>query len=56
MEETNVEKRIDLLNGNIAKALFWLSLPIMGTQFIEMAYNLFDTLWVGRIGNQAVVR
>lgn len=54
MEETGAEKRIDLLNGNIAKALFWLSLPIMGTQFIEMAYNLFDTMWVGRIGNQAV--
>lgn len=54
MEENRIEKRIDLLNGNIAKALFWLSLPIMGTQFIEMAYNLFDTLWVGRIGNQAV--
>ncbi len=47
-------KRIDLLNGKIAGALFWLSLPIMGTQFIEMAYNLFDTMWVGQLGNQAV--
>ena len=46
--------RIDLLNGNIANALFRLSLPIMGTQFIEMAYNLFDTMWVGQVGNQAV--
>ena len=54
MEETKSEKRIDLLNGNIAKALFWLSLPIMGTQFTEMAYNLFDTVWVGRIGSQAM--
>ena len=54
MVEKGSEKRIDLLNGNIAGALFWLSLPIMGTQFIEMAYNLFDTMWVGQIGNQAV--
>ena len=54
MEEKTREKRIDLLNSNIAGALFWLSLPIMGTQFIEMAYNLFDTMWVGQIGNQAV--
>ena len=54
MEEKTREKRIDLLNGKIAGALFWLSLPIMGTQFIEMAYNLFDTMWVGQIGNQAV--
>ena len=54
VEENSSEKRIDLLNGNIAGALFWLSLPIMGTQFIEMAYNLFDTMWVGQLGNQAV--
>lgn len=54
MENNGSEKRIDLLNGNIAKALFWLSLPIMGTQFVEMAYNLFDTVWVGQLGNQAV--
>lgn len=54
MEETKSEKRIDLLNGSIAKALVWLSLPIMGTQFTEMAYNLFDAIWVGRIGSQAV--
>jgi len=46
--------RIDLLKGNIAGALFWLSLPIMGSQFANMAYNLFDTVWVGRLGNQAV--
>ena len=54
MENENGKNRIDLLSGNIAGALFWLSLPIMGTQFIEMAYNLFDTMWVGQIGNQAV--
>ena len=54
VEENGSEKRIDLLKGNIAGALFRLSIPIMGTQFIEMAYNLFDTMWVGQLGNQAV--
>ena len=54
LEKEKTENRIDLLNGKIAGALFWLSVPIMGTQFIEMAYNLFDTMWVGQIGNQAV--
>ena len=54
MEKDGSEKRIDLLNGNIANALLRLSLPIMGTQFITMAYNLFDTMWVGQLGNQAV--
>ena len=54
MEKENASNRIDLLNGSIAGALFSLSLPIMGTQFIGMAYNLFDTMWVGQLGNQAV--
>ena len=54
MDETRSDSRIDLLNGSIPKGLFWLALPIMGSQFIEMAYNLFDTMWVGQLGNQAV--
>ena len=54
MEKKEKENRIDLLNGSISSALFWLSLPIMGSQFVQMAYNLFDTMWVGQIGNQAV--
>ena len=54
MEKENASNRIDLLNGSIIGALFSLSLPIMGTQFIGMAYNLFDTMWVGQLGNQAV--
>ena len=46
--------RIDLLNGGIAEALFTLSLPIMGSQFVQMTYALFDTVWVGRLGSQSV--
>ena len=54
MDHEKNGNRIDLLNGKIGSALFRLSLPIMGTQFANMAYNLFDTVWVGRLGNQAV--
>ena len=54
MENNDSKKRIDLLNGGIAGALFWLSVPIMGSQFIQMAYSMFDTMWVGQLGNQAV--
>lgn len=54
MEQKDKQKRIDLLNGGIAGALFRLSLPIMGSQFVQMAYSMFDTMWVGRMGNQAV--
>ena len=54
MEKETKEKRVDLLNGNIAGALVALSLPIMGSQFIQMAYSLFDAMWVGQAGSQAV--
>ena len=53
-DKEKTSDRIDLLKGNIAGALFGLSLPIMGSQFANMAYNLFDTMWVGRLGNQSV--
>jgi len=54
MEHEGNEKRIDLLNGGIASSLIRLSLPIMGTQFASMAYNMFDTMWVGLLGSRAM--
>ena len=54
LEKEKTGKRIDLLSGNITHALIGLSLPIMGTQFIQMAYGMFDTMWVGQLGSQAV--
>jgi len=47
-------KRINLTEGNISKVLLRLALPIMGTSFIQMAYNLTDMFWVGRLGSLAV--
>ena len=44
----------NLTQGSIVKALFKLALPIMGTSFVQMAYNLTDMIWVGRIGSDAV--
>jgi len=49
-----MEKANDIIEGNIFKALFKLALPIMGTSFVSMAYNLTDLFWVGRIGSRAV--
>jgi putative MATE family efflux protein len=49
-----MEKTINLTEGSITKTLFKLALPIMGTSFVQMAYNLIDMLWVGRIGTGAV--
>ena len=49
-----MKKGIDLLNGPIAGSLARLALPIMGTSLIQMAYNLTDMLWIGRISSNAV--
>lgn len=44
----------NLTEGPIRKQLFKLAMPIMATSFIQMAYNLTDMAWVGRIGSEAV--
>jgi putative MATE family efflux protein len=47
-------RKINLTEGNIAKTLVKLALPIMGTSFMQMAYNLTDLIWVGKLGSNAV--
>lgn len=44
----------NLTEGPILRQLFTLSLPIMATSFIQMAYSLTDMAWVGRLGSEAV--
>ncbi|MDU3722496.1 MAG: MATE family efflux transporter [Clostridium celatum] len=49
-----MKKKVDLVSGNILKTLVTLSLPILGTAFIQMAYSLVDMIWIGRAGSAAV--
>lgn len=49
-----MSKRIDLLNGSILSSLTKLALPIMATSLIQMAYNLTDMIWIGRMGSSEV--
>lgn len=44
----------DLTQGPILSGLVRMALPIMGTSFIQMAYNLTDMLWIGFLGSSAV--
>ena len=44
----------NLTQGSILKVLLTLALPIMGTAFLQMAYNLVDMIWLGRVGSDAV--
>ncbi|MDO5733654.1 MAG: MATE family efflux transporter [Eubacteriales bacterium] len=43
-------RQVDLLHGPILKTLAKLSLPIMATSFLQVAYNLIDTYWIARMG------
>lgn len=49
-----MRKQVDLLNGPIFPTLTGLALPIMATSLVQMAYNLTDMAWVGRVGSPAV--
>ncbi|MCB5250123.1 MAG: MATE family efflux transporter [Candidatus Cloacimonadales bacterium] len=49
-----MNNRVDLTQGNIAVQLTKVSIPIMMTMFIQMAYNLTDMIWIGSIGSGAV--
>ena len=39
----------DLTQGGILKKLLHVAVPIMGTQLMQMAYNLTDMFWLGRM-------
>lgn len=41
----------DLTQGGILKKLLLVAVPIMGTQLMQMAYNLTDMFWLGRMPN-----
>ena len=41
----------DLTQGGILKKLLMVALPIMGTQLLQMTYNLTDMFWLGRMQN-----
>ncbi|MDF2587643.1 MAG: efflux family protein [Anaerocolumna sp.] len=47
-------EKYDLTTGKILNKLLLIALPIMGTSFMQMAYNLVDMFWLGSIGSGAV--
>jgi len=40
-------KKYDLTTGPIFKRLVFISVPLMATSFMQMAYNLTDMFWMG---------
>ncbi|MBF4695106.1 MATE family efflux transporter [Fusibacter ferrireducens] len=51
---SEVNKRINLTEGSIIHNLLKMSIPIMGTSFMQMAYNMIDMIWIGILGSKAV--
>jgi len=49
-----MKREIDLLNGPIMPTLAKLAGPIMATGFVQMAYNLTDMFWLGKLSSGAV--
>ncbi len=43
-----------LLEGSISRSLFLLAVPITGGSLLQIAYQLVDAFWVGRLGATAV--
>lgn len=48
------KKEFDLTNGSILNKLLLIAGPVMATQLFQMAYNLIDMFFVGRISSDAV--
>lgn len=46
--------KTNMTEGSIAKSLLKMALPVMGTSFLQMAYNLIDMFWIGKMGSNAV--
>jgi putative MATE family efflux protein len=44
----------DMTQGPILAKLLSLAAPMMGTQLVQMLYNLTDMFWLGRLGHEQV--
>lgn len=52
--ESEANAKYSLTDGGILRKILLVAVPIMGTQFMQMAYNLTDLFWLGRVGSDAV--
>ena len=48
------DRSVNVTDGALFRPLLLLSLPIVGSQVLQVAYNVADTYWVGRLGSDAV--
>lgn len=41
--------KIDFIGGNTRRCLMAMALPLIAAMFLNMAYNLIDSLWIGNL-------
>ena len=41
--------KIDFINGNTKRCLMAMALPMIAAMFLNMMYNLVDSLWIGNL-------
>lgn len=49
-----IKQNVNLLEGSVLGGLSKLAIPIMATSLVQMAYNMIDMIWLGRLGSGAV--
>ena len=41
--------KMDFVNGSTQKCFWFMFLPVMAAMFLNMAYNVVDSLWIGNL-------
>ena len=44
----------DILDGHVGRTLIYLSLPLVLSNIVQVAYNLIDLFWLGKLGTEAL--
>ncbi|APX95848.1 MATE family efflux transporter [Natronorubrum daqingense] len=54
MTATGEDRSVDVTDGELLKPIVFLAIPLIVTQLLQVAYNIADTFWVGRVSADAV--
>ena len=49
-----MEKRVDLVEGNLLKKMFQIAWPLIVANFLQTSYNIIDAFWLGKLGKIAL--
>ena len=44
-----MQTKLDFIGGNTKRCLMAMALPMIAAMFLNMMYNLVDSLWIGNL-------